>query len=42
MIKKLFEPFNGPGDALEEMKQLRMANNSNIDKHVAKFKMLVT
>ena len=41
-IKKLFEPFDGPGDALEEMKQLRMANNSNIDKHVAKFKMLVT
>ena len=41
-IKKLFEPFDGPGDALEEMKQLWMANNSNIDEHVAKFKMLVT
>ena len=42
MIKKLFEPFDRPGDALEEMKWLRMANNSNIDEHVAKFKMLVT
>ena len=41
-IKKLFEPFDGPGDALEEMKWLQMANNSNIDEHVAKFKMLVT
>ena len=40
-IKKSFEPFDRPGDALEEMKRLRMAN-SNIDKHVAKFKMLVT
>ena len=42
MIKKLFEPFDRPGDALEEMKWLWMANNSNIDEHVAKFKMLVT
>ena len=42
MIKKSFELFDGPGDALEEMKQLQMTNNGNIDKHVAKFKMLVT
>ena len=41
-IKKLFEPFDGPGDALEEMKNLQMANNGNIDKHIAKFKILVT
>ena len=41
-IKKSFELFDGAGDALEEMKCLRMANNSNIDEHVAKFKMLVT
>ena len=41
-IKKSFEPFDRPGDALEEMKNLQMANNGNIDKHVAKFKMLVT
>ena len=42
MIKKSFKPFDGPGDALEEMKRLRMANNSNINEHVTKFKMLVT
>ena len=41
-IKKLFEPFDGPGDALKEMKNLQMANNGNIDEHVARFKMLVT
>ena len=37
-IKKLFESFDGPGDILEEMKNLQLANNGNIDKHVAKFK----
>ena len=42
MVKKSFKPFNGPGDALEEMKTLRMASNGNINEHVAKFRMLVT
>ena len=42
MVKKSFESFDGPGDALEEMKALRMASNGNINKHVAKFRMLVT
>ena len=42
MVKKSFEPFDGPGNALEEMKTLRMASNGNIDKHLAKFRMLVT
>ena len=28
--KKSFEPFNGPGDALEEMKSLRMASNGRV------------
>ena len=41
-MKQSFDPFDRPGDALEEMKCLWMANNSNIDEHVAKFKMLVT
>ena len=40
-IKKAFEPFNAPGDALEELKNLRMGNNSAED-HVAQFKILVT
>ena len=42
VIKKSFEPFDGLGDALKEMKNLLMASNGNIDEHVAKFKMLVT
>ena len=37
-IKKSFKPFDGPGDTLEEMKQLWMPNNSNIDEHVANLK----
>ena len=41
-VKKSFEPFDGPGDTLKEMKTLRMASNGNIDEHVAKFRMLVT
>ena len=41
-VKKSFEPFDGPGDTLEEMKALRMASNGNINEHVAKFRMLVT
>ena len=40
-IKKSFKSFDGPGDALGEMKNLWMASNGNIDEHVAKFKMLV-
>ena len=40
-IKKVFEPFDAPGDALEELKNLRMGNNSAED-HVAQFKILVT
>ena len=40
-IKKIFKPFDGPGDALEEMKSLWMASNGNIDEYVSKFKMLV-
>ena len=42
MVKKSFEPFDGPGDALGKMKTLRIASNSNINEHVAKFRMLVT
>ena len=42
VVKKSFEPFDEPGDALEEMKTLRMASNGNINEHVAKFRMLVT
>jgi hypothetical protein len=40
-LEEAFKPYDAPGDALEEMKTLRMGNNS-IEEHVAKFKMLVT
>lgn len=40
-LKKAFQPFDAPGDALEEIKNLRMGNNS-IEDHNAKFRMLVT
>ena len=41
-VKKSFSPFDRPGDALEEIKKLQMNNDTNIDEHIAKFKMLVT
>ena len=40
-LKKSFSPYDGPGDALDEMKQLRFTNDKSIDKHVSKFKLLV-
>ena len=40
-LKQAFSPYDAPGDALNEMKTLRMGNNS-IEEHLAKFKMLVT
>ena len=40
-IKKSFKPFDGPGDTLEEIKNLRTANNGNINEHIAKFKKLI-
>ena len=36
-----FKPYDAPGDALKEMKMLRM-KESSIEEHNAKFKMLVT
>lgn len=36
-----FEPYDAPGDALDEIKALRMGNDS-IEEHIAKFKMLRT
>ena len=40
--KETFELHNVPGDALEQMKALRMKTNDSIDDHFEKFKMLVT
>ena len=43
-IKKLtdhFSPYDAPKDAIHKMKEMQM-NNTPIEEHVAKFKMLVT
>ena len=40
-LKEAFQPFDAPGDTLEEIKNLRMGNNS-IEDHNAKFRMLLT
>jgi len=40
-LKEAFEPYYSEGDMLEEMKALRI-RDMPIDKHIAKYKMLVT
>ena len=40
-LKKLFSPYDGPGNALKEMKQLKFTNDKSIDEHVSKFKLLM-
>ena len=41
-IVKDFSPYDAPKDAIYEMKELKMGNNTSIEEHVSKFKMLVT
>ena len=40
-LQESFQAYDAPGDALEQMKQLRMKQSDSIDDHIAKFKMLV-
>ena len=40
-LNNAFKPYDAPGDAREEMKAIRMGNNT-IEEHIVKFKMLVT
>ena len=40
-LNDTFKPYNAPGDAREEMKLIKMGNNT-IEEHIARFKMLVT
>ena len=40
-LKKLFSPYDAPGDTLNTMKHLRMGDG-NFDEHLAKFKLLVS
>jgi Zinc knuckle len=42
LIVKDFSPYDAPKDAIYEMKELKMGNNTSIEEHVSKFKMLVT
>ena len=42
LIIKDFSPYDAPKDAIYEMKELKMGNNTSIEEHVSKFKMLVT
>ena len=37
-----FSPYNAPKDAIYEMKEMRMGNNTSIEEHISKFKTLVT
>jgi len=39
-LKEAFEPYNSEGDALDEIKALRI-RDMLIDKHIAKYKMLI-
>ena len=41
IVEKSFLPYDRPGDALKEIKQLKFSNNKSIDEHVSKFKLLV-
>src|SRR5271154_7057378 len=41
-ITASFSPYDAPGDALDEMRRLRMTSDTSMDEHVAKFKILVT
>ena len=42
LITKITADFDVPKDAIYEMKEMRMGNNTSIEEHVSKFKMLVT
>jgi hypothetical protein len=41
-LAESFRPFDAPGDALSEMRNLKMGHDASIDEHVAKFKILVS
>ena len=41
-IEESFTPYDAPGDALSEMRHLKMSQDSSIDEHIVKFKILVS
>ena len=41
-LHEAFDPYDSPGDALDEMKHLRMDSmKDSIDEHISKFKILL-
>ena len=41
-LEESFKPFDASGDALFEMRNLKMGQDASIDEHIAKFKILVS
>lgn len=41
-VEESFSPYDEPGDAFDEMNEMRMTTQSSIDEHIARFKILVT
>lgn len=41
-VEESFSPYDAPGDAIDEMRKLRMTSQSSLDEHIARFKNLVT
>src|SRR5882757_5915973 len=41
-LDDFFKPFDAPGDALSEMRNLKMGQDASINEHVVKFKILVS
>ena len=39
-VEDLFKPYDAPGDALEELLELRMGNSS-VDDHISRFKIIL-
>jgi hypothetical protein len=41
-LQEAFAPYDSPGDTLEKMKILWMKKDDSIDKHITKFRMMVS
>ena len=41
-VSDSFSPFDAPGDALSEIRNMKMRQDTSINEHVAKFKILVS
>ena len=41
-LEAAFQPYDAPGDALEQLTSLKMGTNTSIEDHIAKYKILLT